>query len=100
MHAVQATKTAGCDHEDPGLVYELRFQAIDSNGRDFSFTCDCRGNVSLDDLSDSDRESYLYARTVIGREVHAPVIVPHAQTVGHSTAMPPDAILASHKDRS
>jgi hypothetical protein len=56
--------------------YELRFQSLFHSGRGFSFPCDSEGHVDLDGLGDSVRESYLYARAVVGRELAAPAILP------------------------
>ncbi len=54
--------------------YELRFTGLFNRGRGFAFPCDAAGHVVLDDLSDSCRNNYFYARTVIGRELSAPVV--------------------------
>ena len=54
--------------------YELRFQSLFDEGRAFAFPCDARGLVNMDALSDRARQNYLYARTVIGREVAMPAV--------------------------
>lgn len=61
-------------------AYELRFASLFQEGRGFSFPCDARGQVDLDALSERARNNYLFARTVIGREVTCPVVQP---TVWH-----------------
>ncbi len=58
--------------------YELRFQSLFQSGRAFSFPCDSEGHVDLNSLGDRVRESYLYARAVVGRELAAPAIQPSA----------------------
>jgi len=54
--------------------YELRFTGLFNRGRGFAFPCDAAGHVPLDEMSDSCRNNYFYARTVIGRELSAPVV--------------------------
>ncbi|HEY8877684.1 MAG TPA: hypothetical protein VIN03_08990 [Roseateles sp.] len=52
--------------------FELRFQSLFQQGRAWVFPCDACGQVDLDHLSERARCNYLYARTVIGREVMPP----------------------------
>ena len=40
------------------------------------FPCNADGHVDIDSLSDRARNNYLYARTVIGREVSMPAVHP------------------------
>nr|WP_295781345.1 hypothetical protein [Rhodoferax sp.] len=61
-------------HASTPAQYELRFQSLFHSGRAFSFPCDCKGHVDLDRLGDRARDSYLYARAVVGRELAAPVV--------------------------
>jgi hypothetical protein len=42
--------------------------------RGYSFPCDPKGLVDLDQLSDRARINYLYARAVVGREVSIPAV--------------------------
>lgn len=56
--------------------FELRFQSLWKEGRGYAFDCDAAGRVDLDALSDTLRNSYLFARTLIGREYSTPVVVP------------------------
>jgi hypothetical protein len=55
--------------------YELRFQSLFHEGRGYSFPCDAHGRVDIDALADKARLNYLYARTVIGREVATPLVL-------------------------
>jgi len=55
--------------------YELRFTHLFDRGRGWAFPCDSAGNVDLDRLSQRCRDSYLYARAVVGAELSAPVVV-------------------------
>ena len=57
-------------------AYELRFQSLFDEGRAFAFPCDAQGRVDMDALSERARQNYLYARAVIGREVHMPAVMP------------------------
>ena len=52
--------------------FELRFQSLFNTGRALSFPCDAAGQVDMDALSERQRESYLYARAVVGREFSLP----------------------------
>jgi hypothetical protein len=54
--------------------YELRFRGLFDEGRGFAFPCDAEGHVDLDALSRRTLNDYLYARTVIGREVARPAV--------------------------
>ena len=52
--------------------YELRFEPLSCQGRAYAFACDCDGHVDLDGMSDRARNNYLFARSVIGRDVARP----------------------------
>ena len=65
-------------HRDPDAHYELRFQSLFDAGRAYVFPCDAAGRVDMDALSEMARENYLYARTVIGRELAFPAVNPSA----------------------
>ena len=54
--------------------YELRFRSLFDPGRAYAFPCDASGHVDMDALSEKARENYLYARTVIGRDVSTPAV--------------------------
>jgi hypothetical protein len=58
------------------IGYELRFTGLFNRGRGFAFPCDARGHVDIDRLTDRGRASYFYARTVVGAEVSAPIVLP------------------------
>jgi hypothetical protein len=59
--------------------FELRFQSLFDAGRAYAFPCDAKGHVDMDRLSDRALTNYLYARTVVGREVLTPSVqVRHA----------------------
>ncbi len=55
--------------------YELRFQSLFNAGRSYAFPCDAAGHVDMDELSDTARENYLYARTVVGVEYSVPAVI-------------------------
>lgn len=59
--------------------YELRFRSLFRPGRGYVFPCDPAGRVDLDALSESERESYLYARALIGAELAMPAVEPSAR---------------------
>lgn len=52
--------------------FELRFHSLFNTGRALSFPCDAAGHVDMDALSERARDSYLYARAVVGREFSLP----------------------------
>jgi hypothetical protein len=52
--------------------YELRFSHLFNAGKGFSFPCDANGQVDLDGLSESLRNNYFFARTLIGHELSVP----------------------------
>ena len=63
-------------HTPTPTQYELRFPSLFDSGRAFTFPCNSEGQVDLDGLGDSARESYLYARAVVGRELATPTVLP------------------------
>jgi hypothetical protein len=56
-------------------TYELRFQSLFNGGRGYAFPCDAEGHVDIDALSDSLRNNYLFARTLIGRDFSVPAVL-------------------------
>lgn len=54
--------------------HELWFRSIVAGGRDYRFPCDEHGHVDLDALNERARNSYFFARIVVGHEVAAPVV--------------------------
>jgi hypothetical protein len=54
--------------------YRLCFRSLFDAGRGFAFPCDTKGQVDLDGLSDRTRNSYLYARAMVGRELAVPTV--------------------------
>ena len=55
--------------------FELRFQSLFNDGRGYAFPCDAEGHVDIDSLSDSLRNNYLFARTLIGRDFSVPAVL-------------------------
>ena len=58
----------------PSHHYELRFQSLFNEGRGYAFPCDAQGLVDMDALGERLLNSYLYARSVIGREFASPAV--------------------------
>lgn len=54
-------------------AFLLRFRPL-AGGRGYAFPCDSSGHVDLDGLSERGRDSYLFARAVVGRDVAWPEI--------------------------
>ena len=55
--------------------FELRFQSLFNDGRGYAFPCDAEGHVDIDTLSESLRNNYLFARTLIGRDFSVPAVL-------------------------
>ena len=55
--------------------YELRFRSLYRPGSVYTFPCDAAGRVDMDALSDGERDSYLYARALIGSELSFPAVL-------------------------
>jgi len=64
-------------------LYELRFAGLSKEKRDYTFPCDATGRVDIDELTDRGRTNYFYARTVVGRELSAPIVA--AVSTGRGT---------------
>ena len=56
--------------------FRLCFRPLFDSGRGYAFPCDRNGWVDLDDLSESARNDYFYARAMVGRELAAPSVEP------------------------
>jgi hypothetical protein len=56
--------------------FELRFRSLFHEGRAMAFACDADGSIDLDRLSDRARQSYLYARALVGRDFAQPEVLP------------------------
>lgn len=52
--------------------FEIRFQSLFSEGRALAFLCDSQGHVDLDAASERERNEYLFARAMVGREYAVP----------------------------
>jgi len=57
-------------------LYEIHYDPIDIRGKPLVFPCDSEGHVPLDDLSETARVEYLYARAVVGIEYDRPAVLP------------------------
>ncbi len=68
------TSLIECDERSD---FQLRFQSLFNAGRGYAFPCDAAGHVDMDALGERARNSYLYARTVVGREFSLPTVQPH-----------------------
>jgi hypothetical protein len=61
---------ASCQHE----LVELRFVSSSDQRRCLAFPCDATGRVDLDALNERERNNYLFARAVMGRDFAFPVV--------------------------
>jgi hypothetical protein len=55
-------------------AFEIRFQSLFNEGRALAFPCDSGGRVDLDAATERLRNSYLYARAMVGREYAMPQV--------------------------
>lgn len=55
-------------------AFRLCFRSLFDSGRGYAFPCDRNGRVDLDELSESARNNYLYARAMVGRELDIPAV--------------------------
>jgi hypothetical protein len=60
--------------QQPSGRYQLRFHSLYRPGRGYTFPCDAGGRVDMDALSEGERDSYLYARAIIGHELSFPAV--------------------------
>lgn len=56
---------------DAVLAYELRFESLFRPGRGYAFPCDASGRVD-----ERERRGYLHARSLVGRELTVPALLP------------------------
>lgn len=59
--------------EELGDFY-LCFWSLFGIGRSFVFPCNAAGHVDMPTLSRRARDNYLFARAMVGRELHAPSV--------------------------
>jgi hypothetical protein len=60
--------------ETTSNAYQLCFRSLFHSGRGYAFPCDPKGQVDMDQMSDSARNNYLYARAMVGRELSVPAV--------------------------
>jgi len=58
----------------PPPTFQVRFASLFDSGRALAFPCDACGRVDLDGLSEHLRDSYLYARAMVGRDYSMPFV--------------------------
>ena len=58
----------------PAADFELRFQSLFQEGRALVFPCDREGRVDLDSVSDRARNSYFFAKAMVGCEYAMPFV--------------------------
>jgi hypothetical protein len=64
----------------PPVPCMLRFESLFQHGRGLAFPCNREGKVDLDTLSERARANYMFARMLIGRDFHCPVVVGGSQS--------------------
>ena len=66
--------SAPCTVRAHATGHELRFAGLSTQRCDYSFPCDKTGLVDINALTDRCRADYFYARTMVGKELSAPVV--------------------------
>jgi hypothetical protein len=66
-------KATPTDRDEPSN-FQLLFQPLFDTAYCYTFPCDANGHVDMDALSERARNSYLYARTVVGRVFSIPKV--------------------------
>lgn len=61
-------------NESRSSAYQLCFRSLFHSGRGYAFPCDPAGQVDLDNMTESARNNYFYARAMVGRELSAPAV--------------------------
>ena len=56
------------------IQYELSFRPLSDGASAYAFPCDASGRVDLDQLSDTARTNYLFARALVGWALAAPAV--------------------------
>jgi hypothetical protein len=69
-----SNQRAGIDTLPCELHYELCYRSLNVQGRGYAFPCDAAGHVDLDQLSERLRESYCFARAMVGFELLSPQV--------------------------
>ena len=64
--------------------FQLCFRSLFQSGRGFAFPCDASGRVDMEELSDRARNNYLFARAMVGRELHLPAVERSLGSCGQS----------------
>jgi hypothetical protein len=62
-----------CEPHAPA-TFEVRFRSLLDGGCAFAFICDSGGRVDLDAATERQRNDYLFARAMVGREYAAPQV--------------------------
>jgi hypothetical protein len=59
----------------PPACHELRFVSLFDSGRGFSFPCEADGRIAYEQMTPAVQASYLRARSMVGWELTAPVVM-------------------------
>jgi len=62
------------NHASAAGRFELWFRPLSKAAVAQHFRCDAAGQVDLNALSDRDRDEYLFARALVGRDFDRPVV--------------------------
>ena len=62
---------------------ELRFMSRSGQRRSLAFPCDAAGRVDIDALNERERNNYLFARAVMGRDYAFPVVAVRGMTASN-----------------
>jgi hypothetical protein len=54
--------------------FQLSFRSLFNSGRGFAFPCDAQGQVDMDQMSETARNNYFFARAMVGRDLCVPAV--------------------------
>ncbi|MGO4392983.1 hypothetical protein AB4Z46_16665 [Variovorax sp. M-6] len=74
MHQQHLSAFGAVAAQTGSASFVLVFRSLFQRGRAFAFACDPHGLVDMDGMSERARNNYLYARAMIGRELHYPSV--------------------------
>ena len=64
--------SAACAHARDG--HRLHFRSLNDPQRGHSFSCDAQGRVDLDSFCERERNTYFYARVLVGHDFSVPIV--------------------------
>ena len=60
--------------ENQATGFQLHYRCLSGDCGGFSFPCDRQGCVDMDPMSERERNDYLFARAMVGRDLASPQV--------------------------